>query len=737
MNHFAHAWSVQRNLLIPAVVVVLVAMESGLAMADGPDEQADAAAAGAWTAPQVASLDPPFAAGPSPSAHEPDLHVTVVTASRYPTELLDAPVAISVVDREEIRSRPSESIAEILRDVPGVFVIDNTIPGMQRLRIRGEDARRALVLIDGQEISDHSSFGAPLLIDPSFIDHIEVVRGPHSTLFGSRAAAGVINIITRQAPGDTTEADTGASWTGASDGYRVHTSAAVRSQGFWVRAGAAGTNNDDRSTPQGTLSDTANDSTAFLAQAGWSGGAHDLRLVWDRYEMSSQAATPEELVDGFIFSRFLMDMPRRDRDKIAAFWDAWDLLPGLERLHLDGWWQRVDRTLSQDTAGVILPPTRPPDFYDYLSVDSDRIETWGGNLQTDWRPASDHLLLVGATVVDDSLDKTVDRSGYRTQGAVVVPGDLTLATDAGLTTVAAFAQETWSFHEGWQLIAGLRFYHVRSALEDTNDPALATRTDHDSRVVGAVALVWRPAEPLALRASWGQGYVYPTLLHLHTGSLFGQGNITRPNPNLKPETSDNYELGARWEGEVFSADVAVFFNDADDYIASASAADVPGVPWPPSDRTYTNLDSARTWGAELWMTARVPDTAIEVYGNLTWLDRRLEFATFSTHNAGLPELSGRAGCRWERSVTSRLRASIDGWIAAGGRSRETTSRSTVTSDAWATLNLALGADFEIPSFADAWVGIEGRNLADESYEPSTDELMQPGRHLSVGVRMDF
>ena len=116
------------------------------------------------------------------AAQSIELDPVVVTSTRRDIRLREAPASISVVTRQEIERRGGSSVAELLRDVPGVQVDESSIPGLKRIRIRGEDARRSLVMIDGQETTDHTTYGPPMLIDPALIERIEVVRGPQSVL---------------------------------------------------------------------------------------------------------------------------------------------------------------------------------------------------------------------------------------------------------------------------------------------------------------------------------------------------------------------------------------------------------------------------------------------------------------------------------------------------------------------------------------------------------------------------
>lgn len=678
---------------------------------------------------------PAFAGAQTTESLPINLDAVVVTAARRETLLMDSPVAIQFVGKEELGRNPSSSIADLIRDVPGVFVADNSLPGMQRLRIRGEDARRSLVLIDGQEISDHSTFGPPLLVDPSFVDHIEVVRGPHSTLYGSRAAGGVINIVTEQRSGEYTNGSIGLAYNGASAGRRANVSLAGADDGWHYRISASASEDSDRETPSGALPDTAFESKSFMGRLGWSNDDHSIGLIYDRYDMSSEASTPESLLRSPFISRFQLDLPQRDRERLAIFYDGWNLTPSMNRFHIDAFVQSVDRNITQEIAGVLMPPTRPPTLYDYFNDDFDTIKSTGLNLQSDWNFSDKHTIVAGLSYLRDDLDKTITRTGFTQRGPSITPADLVADTDAQIATIAIFAQDTWKLNRVTQITAGLRQYLVNSDLKYSNDPALPARSSDDSHTVGSLAIVYRPSDAISWRASWGQGYVFPTLLHLHTGSLFGQGNLTRPNPNLKPETSDNFEVGLRYQNERFTADLAVFKNRAEDYIASVRASNTPELGWQPTENTYMNLDSAKARGAEVLLMTRIGDLNTNAYLQGTYLRRELEFPTFTTTSGGQPELTGRMGVRYRRDIGQNTHCYVDAYMAGGGDAEKRTTRSTTSTDSWTTLNLSVGVEFGANE--DWWIGLDALNLSDEEYRPSVDELTQAGRHLRIGTRWNF
>ena len=128
----------------------------------------------------------------------------VVTATRLPAELTDAPDA-RVIDRAEIELRQASFAADILRLVPGLAVSDNgAFGGATGVRIRGASADKTLVVIDGVVQNDASQpsggydFGA---LDLADIERVEVLSGPQGSLWGSDAIGGVIALTTREESG--------------------------------------------------------------------------------------------------------------------------------------------------------------------------------------------------------------------------------------------------------------------------------------------------------------------------------------------------------------------------------------------------------------------------------------------------------------------------------------------------------------------------------------------------------
>lgn len=126
------------------------------------------------------------------------LNDVVVSASGFEQDLVDAPASISIITKEELEKKPIKDIGEAIGDIPGVDVTMNKT-GTYDFSIRGFGSSYTLVLIDGKRQSVTNGFydngfsgsESGYLPPLSMIEHIEVIRGPASTLYGSDAVGGV------------------------------------------------------------------------------------------------------------------------------------------------------------------------------------------------------------------------------------------------------------------------------------------------------------------------------------------------------------------------------------------------------------------------------------------------------------------------------------------------------------------------------------------------------------------
>lgn len=140
------------------------------------------------------------------SAKTKQLDEVVVTATKFPVKLSETGKVVTVVTHEQIEKSHGKSLSQILTEQTGILVNGaNSNPGKDKsVFLRGASNKYTLILLDGIPVNDPAGFGGAFdlrLFPVSQIDHIEILKGSQSTLYGSDAIAGVINIISRK-PGN-------------------------------------------------------------------------------------------------------------------------------------------------------------------------------------------------------------------------------------------------------------------------------------------------------------------------------------------------------------------------------------------------------------------------------------------------------------------------------------------------------------------------------------------------------
>lgn len=184
------------------------------------------------------------------AAGSPALEPVIVTATRTEHRASEVLASVDVLRGDELLRTPAADLGDALRFVPGVEVARLGGPGQQTsLFLRGTESNHVLVLVDGLRMNPGTIGTAAIQnVAPGFVERVEVVKGPRSTLYGSDAIGGVINIVTRRgaAQADSVQAGFGdygtqsASFSAGAGGERAEASVAASwldSAGFPTRSG--------------------------------------------------------------------------------------------------------------------------------------------------------------------------------------------------------------------------------------------------------------------------------------------------------------------------------------------------------------------------------------------------------------------------------------------------------------------------------------------------------------------
>lgn len=683
----------------------------------------------------------------------------VVTGSRVERSLMDVPYSISVIDEQRIEEVGADSPGELLRDVPGIQLTDTSLAGGKRIRIRGEVGSNVLVLVDGREISEQRSFhgAAPLLLDLADVERVEVVRGPSTVVYGSKAIGGTVNFISGRPPREEFAGRTTLTLNSATEGYDGGLSVAGTFPEFDYSVSFSRSEHDDRRVPEGStenlayegaddrLENTAFDTRYLTAELGRTWGASRFSLRVEDYESSVESHTADEILSSL--DGFQLTIPQQDRRTYSASYDRDDPDSIVSNVRVTAYRTTRERLFQQEL-GLSQPNFAGPGSLFELDLDLETVfeQTTTGILTSfATQPWRRHALTAGIDLVRDEMDATVVDTSTT---SLLFPGaPFPMVTtevesprnDARQDSAGIFVQDEWSVTDSLTLVLGTRYNAFESSLRETTNENLETGTTSRGELSSAIAAVYRPRADRTYRASYSQGYRHPNLLELYEGTAHGGGGLLYPNPSLDPETSDNYELGFRLARGGLSLDASVYYTRATEYVTTrlcGGDAPCPDAAIAGTDRVYDNVNGAKTSGIEVFASYALPNAPVALFADASFLDREFSFATFTTDKTGLAPLWGRAGVRVERAPRGERLYFGELYVrAADAAEEEFASGEIERYPGWATLNLRVGA--QLRTRVPLRVSLELANLFDKSYRPAQETLFQPGRHAIVKLVTEF
>jgi len=480
-----------------------------------------------------------------------DTDTIVVTASGFEQQLKNAPATISVITKEQLEDKQVNDLAEALENVEGVDVRASTgKTGGMDISIRGMPSEYTLVLIDGRRQNESSDitpngFGSMQtnFIPPiSAIERIEVIKGPMSTLYGSDAMGGVINIITKKVSNEwsgsakfdyTLMKDNKA---GDKRNISLYTSGPLIEDkvGLALRGSLYKRDESLRTADDGTVLNKRynNPVEATIYNLGGRinyspSNQHDF---WLDMETARQTFDNSEAQLGTIGIRGYRDTLHFNRDQIAiGYTGIFDL----------GTWESSLMYKQTENKGRVITAG--------LNHAGDNRTLKSENLIFDTKftatIANVHQFTVGGQWWDSQAEDGIVTNGVN-------------GSKFKQKTYATFVEDEWSITDNLALTGGLRYDH-----HDTFGSHYSPRA----------YLVWNTTDTVTLKGGISKGYKAPTLAQLHSGinGVTGQGTImTIGSPDLKPERSTNFELGMLFDNHNnFNMGVTAFYNKFKDKIA--------------------------------------------------------------------------------------------------------------------------------------------------------------------------
>jgi vitamin B12 transporter len=433
----------------------------------------------------------------------------VVTATRTPETEDQILASVSVIDREEIERRQFRSVPDALRGLPGISTSGSGGAGQPAsLFLRGTNAGHILVLIDGVKVGSATLGTAPLQDLPiAQVERIEVVRGPRSSLYGSEAIGGVIQIFTRRGGGDLRPRfGVGA---GSFDTASVAGGLSGGGERGWFDLGANLEYTDGINACDGRAFPFAGCGVDESDRDGYRNLGVSARAG---YEFSDRAKVDVSLLtsdnrtdfDGSIFSG---NLSRSEQQVLGV---EGTLRP------LEAWTLTLSAGRSQDSYRAFYADAFVPERF----VDSFETERDSFGIQNDLALIPDQLFTVGLDYQVDRIAGTVDY------------------TDDSRSNTGVYGQYLGSIGAN-ELAASLRYDDSRQ---------------FGGQTTGNAAWGYLFEQGIRVSLSYGTAFKAPTFNDLYYPG-FG-------NPDLSPEESASVELGltgtlplGRWELSLYETDI--------------------------------------------------------------------------------------------------------------------------------------------------------------------------------------
>lgn len=567
------------------------------------------------------------------------LPVIKIEATRSDTDWLQTPASVYRIEQNNNTNNLGVNLSETLKGVPGLQ-LNNRENYAQDLQIsmRGFGARSTFgvrgirLYVDGIPASMPDGQGQTSNIDLSSLDHIEVLGGPFSALYGN-SSGGTILITTKQGAGkDSIEL-------GYSAGSQHKSRANVVLQGGVDRAGE----------PSYVLSSSYFDTDGYRDHSAAHKVLSNAKLTWDLDDGSklnwimNQVDINADDPQGLTHQQWQAN-PKQVNDANNIY----DVRKEINQTQTGLTWSKPINDQHELYAMAYLGHREVTQYQSIPSAAQINPRHAGGVIDfsrdyygTDIRWTGKNLLpntRVTAGLAFDYMDE--DRQGYENfdaNGQFGVKGKLRRDEQNFLWNLDPYLQAAWDFLPNWTLDTGLRYSNVHYQSNDhyivTGNGDDSGKTDYD-QVLPSVALSWKMNDRFNAYASYAKGFETPTFTEMAYSANDGI------NFNLRPASSNNYELGVKAQNMWGNFTAAVFQSKTQNDIVSAGTVD--------GRATYKNADKTLregielSWNKNLWrdltaqasysyidatFDAAIPDSTVQKGNKIPGIAKNQAFAS--------------------------------------------------------------------------------------------------------------
>lgn len=671
----------------------------------------------------------------------PVVEKITVTGTRFERLIDLTPQSMTVMDSKELHAHPMSNIQTILDDAPGISIQRSGALDAQ-LSVRGLSSldSRVVMFINGDRFRGRN-FLEYSLLDPNEIERIEIIRGPAAALYGSDAMNGVVNVITRRATGDTSQAFTFTPRLYSLGYSSTNNLAAGRLElqglgnGFDMLIGGNYRKAGNYDSPAGEVPNSDFATRSLTARIGYALNA-TRRLELTAKASSNDAGRAGSPGAPLVITR---EDPLKERFARLAYTES----------QVTPWMQDLDSSLYYRSLSSILRSERH-------TASNGSVDTTNSFVVGPYETGGKLLArtILGKSVLAYGVDfYHEDAPSYQDEETIVDKTGKILffnpradrVRDASQTVSGALIHDDWDPSSQLTVSLGGRYDLVETKLDPTpapgENPALSAAfarnlNARDNALTGSAGVIFRPTPMLHLVGNISSAFRAPT-----TGDKSGDGQLgalnTLPNADLKPESSVSYEVGARVRLPGLNLNLTTYRTNYTDLIAYKFLD--------ATTRVRVNIGKSKTEGFEV-------DGTYEMSKALSWRFNAANVRATDTLTgaplAYVPPLNGLVGVRHTWPDGSSWVELTGRWSTDKTRIDPTQERSI---DGYEVFSLYGGIDLSrfqpmLKSYR-LTVGID--NLTDKLYRsPATREiagfprtftnpLVEPGRSLSINITAGF
>lgn len=600
---------------------------------------------------------------------EPEIIKTqgiTITTTRYQKELDDVALPISVVSKDQMQQQAPVTLVDAVKAEPGMALSRDGAWGT-RLVVRGLSNSNLVTLVDGNRIDTSPEIAASFsMVDVQDIERIEVIRGAGSSLYGTGAIGGVVNVITRSGFYSDQMQFSGA----LSGGYASvnalgsgHARITFSNSFSYIYASSMLRSASNTQTPDGELNNSQFNDQNFSVKAGfrpWKN--HELKFNYQKFD-AEDVGIPG---GGTLFPAIAkVRYPTEARELFSAEalsrnWTSW-----LRQTSLKYFSQDITRDVENIPHTVKSVPGTPPKRVNVLKVTPGADHLVDGlQAQADWLLAGQYLVsgvefwqkeyrghrstfqkIEVLNPVDNSVTKIIQKE----------IADLPLP-DSKYASLGLFAQnESRLLADRLVLTLGGRYDWIRISNTEGRSPVYEITDGVRNEQPTAQKILWPAAEAknhswsgnanllfhlhsnLRMTLTTAQSFRSPSLeeryQYIDLGSLVKLGE-----PNLEPETGTFGDLGFQFKNDRIAVSTNFFWNELKNLVI-----DQPTTFENRAALIKTNVGQARLIGFDGRVDFRL-HSALTSYGTMGWV--RGEDTQTDTPLPLIPPLNGRLGLNW-------------------------------------------------------------------------------------------